>query len=120
MTASLLRVHQLECHKFTIQSLLKKGSAQKGSGSWVFLVQLALGGDAILKLNISPNEVSQTAATNFGICKVSCFAFICQCLGGCATLRFSSSHVFERHGIVLVRKLVCCFCGASHTLAAGF
>ncbi len=57
MTSDLPNISQLEGHHFTVQLLQKKGSAQLGSGSWVFSVQLESGADAIMKLNTCTNEV---------------------------------------------------------------
>ncbi|DBA90407.1 TPA: hypothetical protein ACH3X1_003681 [Trebouxia sp. C0004] len=56
VTSDLPDISQLEDHQFTVQLLLKKGTAQLGSGSWVFSVLLESGTHAILKLNNSPNE----------------------------------------------------------------
>ena len=63
MTSRLPDISQLEDHQFKVKLLLKKGTAQLGSGSWVFSVQLESGMAAILKLNNSPNEVRQQLAT---------------------------------------------------------
>ena len=59
MTSSLPHISQLEDHKFTVLLLVRKGTAQLGSGSWVFSVRLESGSNAILKLNSSSNEVRQ-------------------------------------------------------------
>ncbi|DBA95345.1 TPA: hypothetical protein ACH3X3_013231 [Trebouxia sp. C0006] len=56
VTSDLPDISQLENHHFTVQLLRIKGTAQLGSGSWVFSVQLDSGMDAMLKLNESPNE----------------------------------------------------------------
>jgi len=65
VTPFLPNINSLEGHQFTVQSLIKQGTAHQGSGSWVFSVKLGSGADAILKLNKSPNEVSKLLPSKY-------------------------------------------------------
>ena len=93
VTSCLPDISQLEDHQFKVKLLLKKGTAQLGSGSWVFSVQLEMGTAAILKLNNSPNDVRVLYSA---------------CI----------SHVFSCGALVFLRKrLICLFSVVLH--AAG-
>lgn len=108
VTAHLPNISQLDGHRFTVQLLRKKGTAQQGSGSWVFSVGLESGVDAILKLNSSPNEVSQLPPTILASARSPALFSSAHALAGCAIFSLCVSHVINCHGLVLFQRLVDC------------
>ena len=88
VTSDLPDISQLEDHRFKVQLLHKKGTADLGSGSWVFSVLLESGMDAVLKLNNSPKEVCQQLLPVLAFARILallssadalCASFSCQC-----------------------------------------
>ena len=107
VTSDLPDISQLENHHFTVQLLRIKGTAQLGSGSWVFSVQLDSGMDAMLKLNESPNEVCQHLPPVLAFASV--LALLSSAHALCASFSCCTSHVSGCHALVLVKGLICCF-----------
>lgn len=108
VTTHLPHISQLEDHQFTVQLLLKKGTAQLGSGSWVFSVRLESGMDAILKLNNSPNEVCQQLPPVLAFARSLALLSSAHALAVCASFSVCISHVSSCHALVLVKRLICC------------
>lgn len=108
MTSNLPDISQLEDHQFTVQLLQKKGTAQMGSGSWVFSVLLDSGMDAILKLNNSSNEVCQQ------LLPVLAFARILALLSSAHALCASFSRCNWLSCFWPCQSSYAVFCSASH------
>ena len=106
MTSDLPDISQLEGHHFTVQLLQNKGTAQLGSGSWVFSVQLKSGADAIMKLNTSTNEVCQHLPPVLAFARV--LALLSSAHALCASFSRCISHVSGCHALVLVKRLIRC------------
>ena len=78
VTALMPTIESLGGRRFKVQYLVKQGSAEQGSGSWVFRVKLDADGDAILKLNRAPQEVHKPSVTmHTSVCSTPLACLLC-------------------------------------------